>query len=399
MGIRTFVWMVLATVLLGPVSPAVGRIKLITLPVRERVEIQLDHANTTLVEEERIVPLVRGVNQVDFSWANTRIDPDTIIFRVVPHAEENEDAPEIHVLSVSYPPNEKALVWQVSSSASGSARVRISYILDGLQKSFSYRAVASRDESTLTLSQYMRLQNLSNEEFGESEIWSGFGQDFNKPIGINETREMLVHRFQNVPITKTYTCNPAKFDYLDKKENKLRVHMHYVIKNDAAHQLGQASLPYGKVRIFQEDSRGTTAFIGEDWGKFTPIDDEMQLFLGVAQDIVVRRTIEKHEQQHVAANAYHHEIIVKYEIENFKTEPVTLNIAEDLEYVRREVRLEPRLPLEWELGNRTTFAGGMDKEKSTLKDVVFKVDLPARAADGATEKVTHRLHVFFKNEW
>jgi len=62
---------------------AEARIKLITLPVRERVEIQLDHPHVTLVEEERIVPLVEGVNQVDFSWANTHIDPNTIVFRVV----------------------------------------------------------------------------------------------------------------------------------------------------------------------------------------------------------------------------------------------------------------------------------------------------------------------------
>ena len=64
-------------------STALARIKLITLPVRERVEIQLDNPNATLVEEERIVPLVRGVNQVDFSWANTQIDPGTIVFRVL----------------------------------------------------------------------------------------------------------------------------------------------------------------------------------------------------------------------------------------------------------------------------------------------------------------------------
>ncbi len=44
---------------------ALARIKLITLPVRERVEIQLDHPRITLVEEERIVPLVKGINQVD----------------------------------------------------------------------------------------------------------------------------------------------------------------------------------------------------------------------------------------------------------------------------------------------------------------------------------------------
>ena len=64
-------------------NTAAARVKLITLPVRERVEIQLDNPGATLVEEERIVPLVKGENQVDFSWANTQIDPNTIVFRVI----------------------------------------------------------------------------------------------------------------------------------------------------------------------------------------------------------------------------------------------------------------------------------------------------------------------------
>ena len=130
---------------------ALARIKLITLPVRERVEIQLDNPNATLVEEERIVPLVKGVNQVDFSWANTQIDPNTIVFRVIPRGEPAGERPkekakaeakplDVKVLSVSYPPNEAALVWQVASSNSGSARVRISYLLGNLTKSFNYRA-------------------------------------------------------------------------------------------------------------------------------------------------------------------------------------------------------------------------------------------------------------------
>src|SRR5512138_743789 len=92
----------LGLVALAP-DAAWARIKLITLPVRERVEIQLDHPNATLVEEERIVPLVKGENQVDFSWAGTQIDPNTILFRVV----DKPDA--VKVLSVSYPPNEAAL--------------------------------------------------------------------------------------------------------------------------------------------------------------------------------------------------------------------------------------------------------------------------------------------------
>jgi len=61
------------------------------------VEIQLDNAGATLVEEERIVPLVKGENQVDFSWANTQIDPNTIVFRVV--APVGEKMLDVKVLS------------------------------------------------------------------------------------------------------------------------------------------------------------------------------------------------------------------------------------------------------------------------------------------------------------
>src|SRR5258707_6709938 len=128
---------ILTTILiLAMSSTASARIKLITLPVRERVEIQLDHPSATLVEEERIVPLVRGVNQVDFSWANTQIDPGTIVFRVLGgidgKAAEKAAPLDVKVLSVSYPPNEASLVWQVSSNGSGSARVRISYLLGNI---------------------------------------------------------------------------------------------------------------------------------------------------------------------------------------------------------------------------------------------------------------------------
>src|SRR5436190_12829944 len=205
---------------------AQARIKLITLPVRERVEIQLDNPSATLVEEERIVPLVKGENQVDFSWANTQIDPETIVFRSLGPAEGSKI--DVKVASVSYPPNEAALVWTVGSSDSGSARVRISYLLGNLSKSFNYRAVASHDETKLTLSQYMRLQNFANEEFGSTNLWAGFGKEFLKPVGLNETKEMLMSKFDNVPVKKSYTCDVQEFGYIDEPQKKLRVPMHYV---------------------------------------------------------------------------------------------------------------------------------------------------------------------------
>ncbi len=341
--------------------------------------MQLDNSAATLVEEERIVPLVKGENQVDFSWASTQIDPNTIVFRVV--APVGDKPLDVKVLSVSYPPNEAALVWAVGASDSGSARVRISYVLGNLSKSFAYRAVASHDESTLSLAQYMRIQNFANEEFGKTEMWAGFGKEFLKPIGLNETKEMLVSRTEKVPVRKTYTASLAEFGWLDQSQNKLRIPMHYVIKNNKAANLGAAALPDGKVRIFIEgaDKDKATTFLGEDWGKFTPIDDQMRLYLGVAQDIVVKRTIERNQGQPIAGPLFNLNVVVKYEIENFKDSAVTLDIAENIHQIRNELRGDNGRDVQWELGNETTFAAGPDKELGTFEKVVFHVNLPARA--------------------
>jgi hypothetical protein len=386
-----------------------ARVKLITLPVRERVEIQLDHAELTLVEEERIVPLVKGANQIDFSWANTQIDPNSIVFRVLGPADgdDDKDGPsdklDVKVASVSYPPDESALVWTVGASNSGSARVRISYILGNLNKSFNYRAVASHDEKTLDLSQYMRLKNFANEEFGGAGVWAGFGPRFSKPIGLNETVEMLIEKYRDVPIKKTYSCNPQEHEYLDRGQNKLRVPMHYVLKNDAKHNLGQAPLPFGKVRIFieggGENGAANTAFLGEDWGQFTPRDDEMRIYLGVAQDIVVKRTIDKNQAKRITGNLYDHEVVVKYEIENFKKQPVGLDLIENLRHVHNEVRRDTGRDIEWEFGDAQTLGDEPDPERSTHEKLVFHADLPAADEDGKAEKVVHKLHLILKNEW
>ena len=76
-------------------GPAAAGIKLITLPPRERVEIQLENPTVTLVEEERIVPLAKGVNDVVFAWTNTNVDARSIQFRCL------TDPEQIKVLSVS----------------------------------------------------------------------------------------------------------------------------------------------------------------------------------------------------------------------------------------------------------------------------------------------------------
>jgi hypothetical protein len=374
-----------------------ARIKLITMPVRERVEIQLDNSTATLVEEERIVPLVKGSNQVDFSWANTSIDPASVLFRLLPARGKPEV--DAKVLSVSYPPNESSLVWSVGADKSGSARVRISYLLGGLEKSYHYRAVADKEETTLQLAQYLRVKNNSNEEYGQGQIWVGFGEQLQRPIGLNETKDLLLKRYEKVSIQKRYTVDVTKYGYIDIAKKKLQVPMHYVLKNDSDHGLGRVALPFGKARIFQQDGKGGTTFVGEDWGRFTPRDDEMELYLGVARDIVVKRTIERNERKRVSGNLYDYEIVVKYEIENFKDSAVTLDISEQATKLRQELGIINRRGAQWTLGKDTNIPGGLDKDKSDAEKLLFHVELAPQKKPGQAKKQTFRLHFIAQNEW
>ncbi|MBT6274336.1 MAG: hypothetical protein HOI95_09405 [Chromatiales bacterium] len=368
-----------------------ARVKLVSLPVRERVEVRLDHAVATLVEEARIVPLVQGVNQVDFAWANTRIDASSIVFRVV--GEEG-----VRVLSVSYPPGEAALVWSVFAPTAGAATVRISYLLDGLGKTYSYRALATTDERSLRLSQYVRLRNDANESFGETGIWLRDDQRITRPLDRAETRELLVERWPHVPVLKTFSVDPAGVGWLNQAQKKLKVAMHYVVKNDTDSGLGKVPLPAGKARIFQEDGRGGSAFLGEDWGQRTAPGDEMRLFLGLSRDVVVKRSVIRNERRRVEGNLFEQHIVLRYAIENFKDEPVALNVFENTRDLRRRFVGSRDADPEWRLGPDTSFAGKPDPKRTDVNHLVMQAPLPA-AVDGKARKVDLDLHIILNNEW
>ena len=204
--------------------PVHARIKLAALPLRELVEIQLDNSNYTLIEEERIVPLLKstpraGNNKIDFSWSNTRIDKDSIQFRPLSIGTGDTFRPikkilptgggemidEVNVINVSYPPGENALVWEVYAHEACSAKVRVSYLISNLTRKFSYRALSDKDETRLLLKNYLEMRNYSGEEFGHVSVWAGFGDQFKKEVGQQEEIKMLMHLFKDVPIKKTFT--------------------------------------------------------------------------------------------------------------------------------------------------------------------------------------------------
>lgn len=394
-----------------------ARIKLAALPERERVEISLDNGNYTLVEEERIVPLLKSGkanNQIDFSWSNTAIDKDSILFRPVAIREggkfrpikmvklaDGTQAPEVNVINVAYPPNENALVWEVYSGEACACKVRVSYLISNLTRTFAYRALADKKEKVLTLRKYMVLHNYSGEDFLGAGVWAGFGPKFHKPLGQQEDIKLLMRKFTKVPIEKTFTFDWYTHGSLNPdKPLASKVLMHYRLTNDEKNHLGEFPLQPGKVRIFIEDGRAGEAFLGEDWARLTPLDDKMKLYLGESRDIVCTRTIDLNERHHVRGNLYNQEIVIKYEIENFKDTPATLRIVEQLNRLGQQYFGRIRGDMEWERMARTSKNLRFDYELGRAAPTL-SVDLPARPTDKdeKVKKVVVYFHVMLKNLW
>jgi hypothetical protein len=399
---------VLLLLLLLGASPVAARVKLAALPRRERIEIQLDHGAFTLVEEERVVPLLAstpeaGNNFVDFSWANAQVDKDSVLFRPVAVREGEkfralEDG-EVKVVNIAYPPNENAMVFEVYAKRACAANVRVSYLIRNLGRAFAYRAVADRAEQFLSLKSYLVVANRSGEEFEGARVWAGFGPRLEAGPADGDDLRLLLDRADRVAIRKTFTFDWYTHGALSaEKPFASRVLMHYALRNDEKNGLGRFAMPAGKARIFLDDGKGGEAFLGEDWADLTPLDREMRLFLGEARDVVCTRTIAANERRPVEGNLFHQEVRLRYEIENFKDKAATLDILEQLNRLAAEYGTRPPGDVEWEILEGTTPGLKISTELGGALPVL-SVDLAPRPKEGAVEKQVVLLRILLKNLW
>ncbi len=319
--------------LLLMVNTAHARVKLVALPERARVVVSLANPDATLVEEERVLTLQKGVNQVDFSWREVNIDPASIQVRML----KNPD--KVLVLNTSYPPNENALIWEVSSPAASEERVRISYLLQGLARDIVYKAVAEPNEKSFTLRNYLRLRNDSGEDLTDAEIGLGYGADFKRSIGNGEILELLSERLDGVVIKKTLNWDAALQPWdPEYQKQTVGLPLTYIIQNDKASQLGAHTLLPGKARIFiKTGAPGEgVAFTGEDWVTLTPPDRELKLSIGQSRDVKVTQRKLKEDRVNIRRNNNNQIVLYdvdeeyKVEIENFKKEPASLVLTEHI---------------------------------------------------------------------
>jgi len=145
-----------------PVSAAVD---LVTIPRREGVQLTIYNSeDVTMVREHRMLTVKRGVNRIQFSWANTLIDPTSIDFRILDH----QDA--VDLIDTTFPAGRNdALQWNVQSGIDGKLPVEIRYFTSGITWTADYVGIANEDETKLDVTGYVRVLNNSGELYDNAQ--------------------------------------------------------------------------------------------------------------------------------------------------------------------------------------------------------------------------------------
>ena len=357
-------------VLLACVGIAQARIKLVALPERAATVIRLDNPMATLIEEERVLTLQKGLNKVDFSWKGVSIDADSIRLRSLDHPDN------VTLLSVSYPPNEAALVWDISSDGDYAETVRISYLLSNIDRLITYKAIADKPETYVDLKSYLVLRNFSGEDFDKARVLLDYGEAFEQGIDHEETKQMLFLKADKVPITKVWTFDAAELPWdPEKLENKnVGIPVSYRIVNEAKSGLGEFALWGGKARIFQDDGHESTIFLGEDVTGLVPVGEKTELYIGDSRDIVVTQRKMKDERINLQRNndnrviLYDTDELITAKIENFKDSPAILTMIQ-------------HIPGQWDMEKCN-----MEYKRKDAGTLEFEIKLPARTEDGPAVK-------------
>ncbi len=143
-----------------------GRINVTGLPGRDTVQLTIyNSADLTLVKETRVLTFKQGLNRLEFSWANTLIDPTSVEFRALTQGDK------VEVLDVSFPPRvTNTLEWRIQSEVAGEVKVEIRYFTSGIMWSADYVAEADSGEKLMQLAGSVRINNQSGEDYENAQI-------------------------------------------------------------------------------------------------------------------------------------------------------------------------------------------------------------------------------------
>lgn len=408
-----------------------AKVDLTTLPTRDTVQLTIyNSADMTLARESRALTLKEGANALQFSWANTLIDPTSL--EMLPKA--NADA--IDIAELVFPPRVRNLgLWNIHSEVSGKVPVEITYLTSGLSWRAFYMGTLSADEKTMRLEGYVRVTNNSGEDYENAQVRVIVGkvhlldeiatlarreypydrpglpvpvprpaaaaprrsallmrevetlaaaQDMMAPKeivkeGLSEYFLYTIEGTETIPNgwskrLQSFDVDAVPVVNLYKYEAERygdRVMRFLSFANDTEHQLGETPIPDGMLKVYRGvDEAKHLSYEGQSSFKYIPVGEKVELNLGVVADVVVEPKL------------------MEIRSDNHRFDR-NRNVAgwDDIQTWRIEVRNTRDVPIKVEITRNfdaphwdIAHSGSIDGyEKVDLDTVKFTVELPARS--------------------
>ncbi len=212
------------------------------------------------------------------------------------------------------------LVWMFDSRLNGDQEGEVSYITRGMNWHAEYVGVVSENEEMLDISAWVSIENNSGGSYNDAKLKLVAG-DVNVIQKIRGGRGMEMEMAMAAPRAKADFEEKAFFEYhlytlprtTSLKNNEIKqialfepavtpvekkyiypggedIQVNLIMTNSEQRGMGMP-LPAGKFRIMKRDTDGALEFIGEDLIDHTPRDENVELFLGNAFDLVGERVV------------------------------------------------------------------------------------------------------------
>lgn len=344
-------WISFLIIGLALITPSQARnVDLSTVPDRQSVQLTIYNSeDLTLVRESRVISFKTGINPLQFSWANTLIDPTSVELRF-PDQEGG-----LEVLDTTFPHDKpQMLYWNVYSEQDREARIEIEYFTSGITWAADYIAIADPEERHMRLESFVRVSNNSGEDYDNAQVRLVVGtinlvekiaelaqvpvdhvggmeeaeyrvrrqqaaktmmardeavmpmaapaptaQGFARPKeiikeGLSEYFIYTIEGTETVPTgwSKRLRSFEAaqvplqvQYRYRVPEYGDQLVRL-YLLTNDEASKLGTTPLPDGEVRVFRDNGRDGLSYLATQNIKYVPIGDRIELNLGVDPAVI-----------------------------------------------------------------------------------------------------------------
>jgi len=331
---------------------ASAKVDLAILPKRDTVQLTIyNSVDLTLVREKRALTLKSGLNRLQFSWANTLIDPTSL--DMLPAT----DADQIDILDLTFPPRVRNLgLWHVQSQISGKVPVEINYLTSGLSWRAFYMGTLSTDEKVMRMQGYVRVTNNSGEDYENAQVRMivgkihlidrifdlsrrqyPYGRPGSAPAapmakmaaakeqmaevkrvymqaeevalarpkeikkeGLSEYFLYTIEGTETIPhewskrlpsfaVDEVPVVNLYKYE-AERYGNQVVRFLSF--KNDEKHNLGDTPIPGGTLKVYRTlDKSAHLSYEGQSEFKYIPVDEDIELSLGPVANVIVKPTL------------------------------------------------------------------------------------------------------------